>query len=115
MTSFKTLICSAALALPMAAMAINPRQYPDTFLIPERAVVLSGNREAGSNLVAVLYNQEDMHFNEPNCPRFLFLDREGKIALGIGGYAKATFQYDFDGSIDQGQLRSLRHTRAQQA
>lgn len=102
MNILKAFACSAALALPALAMAVHPRQYPDTFLIPERAIILTGNRANAERLVAVLYNQEDMHFNEPNCPRFLFLDREGKIALGIGGYAKVSFQYDVRGSIDEG-------------
>ena len=102
MNILKALVCSAALVMPALAMAVHPRQYPDTFLIPERAIILTGNRASAGRLVAVLYNQEDMHFNEPNCPRFLFLDREGKIALGIGGYAKVSFQYDMRGSIDQG-------------
>ena len=102
MNILKALVCSAALVMPALAMAVHPRQYPDTFLIPERAIILTGNRASAGRLVAVLYNQEDMHFNEPNCPRFLFLDREGKIALGIGGYAKVSFQYDVRGSIDQG-------------
>lgn len=52
--------------------------------------------------MAILYDSSDLHFSEPSAPRFLFLDRQGKVALGIGGYVKGTLQYDFGGSIDDG-------------
>lgn len=76
---------------------------PDSsFLIPSRAVIVSGDKEKSGDLVAVLYDKSELHYTDPNAPRFLFLDREGKIALGIGGYLKGTIQYDFNGSIDDG-------------
>lgn len=55
MNILKAFACSAALALPALAMAVHPRQYPDTFLIPERAIILTGNRANAERLVAVLY------------------------------------------------------------
>ena len=54
MNILKAFACSAALALPALAMAVHPRQYPDTFLIPERAIILTGNRANAERLVAVL-------------------------------------------------------------
>lgn len=73
----------------------------DTILIPERAVVLSGDRnKMHKEVVAVMYSVEDLDFHDPRAPRFLFLDRSGKVALGIGGYVKGTMSYDFDGAID---------------
>lgn len=93
-----TLFATSALEL----QALSPKHYPDTILIPTRAVVVSGNTDNAGSLLAVLYDNSDMHFSEPNAPRFLFLDREGKVAFGIGGYLKGTLQYDFNGSIDDG-------------
>ncbi|MCM1349045.1 MAG: porin [Firmicutes bacterium] len=84
------------------ASALHPREYPDTFLIPSRAVIATGDSSQAHQLVAVLYDTNDLHFSDPAAPRFLFLDREGKVALGIGGYIKGTLQYDMDGAIDDG-------------
>ncbi len=74
----------------------------DTLLIPERAIFVSGSSTNSGDLVAVLYNQQEMHFSDPEPPRFLFIDRLGRAALGIGGNVKGTAGYYFDGAIDQG-------------
>ncbi|MBD5324289.1 MAG: hypothetical protein HDS02_05570 [Bacteroides sp.] len=97
----RPLLSGVFTALTLAASAVQP-ELPDTFLIPERAVVATGSAEKGHTLVGVLYNPVNAHFSDPNAPRFLFLDREGKVAFGIGGYVKGTLSYDFCGAIDQG-------------
>lgn len=89
-------------AFTPAANALKPKQYPDTVMIPQRAIVVSGDQTKSGSLMAILYDTSDMHFSEPSAPRFLFLDRQGKVAFGIGGYVKGTLQYDFDGAIDDG-------------
>ncbi len=38
-------------------------------------------------------------FHEPKAPRFVLTDRQGKFALGIGGYVRATAEYDFGGIV----------------
>lgn len=81
----------------------NTQQRADSsFLVPQRAVIVSGDHQRGNDLIAVLYDKSDLHYSDPNAPRFLFLDRQGRVALGIGGYLKGTVQYDFAGSIDDG-------------
>lgn len=92
----------ASLLSVNSASALKPRELPDTFLIPERAVIATGSSEKAGQLVAILYDTNDLHFSDPSAPRFLFLDRKGKVALGIGGYIKGTMQYDMDGAIDDG-------------
>ncbi|MCM1028265.1 MAG: porin [Alloprevotella sp.] len=74
----------------------------DTLLIPERVVSVGGDPGKAADLVAILYNRQELHFSDPSAPRFLFVDRDGKVALGIGGYVKGTLQYDFRGAIDDG-------------
>lgn len=94
----------SAIVLSLAALgsqAANPFQ-PDTILIPERAVTIGSDGHNAHDLIAVLYSTRGLHYSDPNAPRFLFLDREGKVALGIGGYVKGTVCYDFDGAIDSG-------------
>lgn len=74
---------------------------PDTVLIPERSIVVTGDRsKAAPEVIAILYSRENLDFHDPQAPRFLFLDREGKALLGIGGYVLGTMSYDFDGAID---------------
>lgn len=95
--AFAFLTIAAALQPPTSAAKV----YGDTIYIPERAFVLTGNPEGqGQRNIAVLYSREGLAFDEPSAPRFLFLDRKGKVALGIGGYVKAIGSYDFDGAID---------------
>lgn len=73
----------------------------DTLYVPERAVILHGNTEnIDRDVMAVFYTREDMSPNDPDAPRFLFLDRKGKIAFGIGGQVKATASYDMRGAIE---------------
>lgn len=99
----RTLLLAAA---TLTAAILSPRaaaQEPaDTFLIPERAIVATGDAENGRHLVGILYNPVEAHFTDPTPPRFLFLDREGKVAFGIGGYIKGSARYDFDGAVDDG-------------
>lgn len=94
------LILLSALA-PVSVTAV--KHYPDTVMIPERSVVIGTEREnAPADLIAILYSRENLDFQDPRAPRFLFLDRSGKVALGIGGYVKGTMAYDFCGTMDNG-------------
>ncbi len=70
--------------------------------LPERAVVVSGDpgQPGHRSNVAAMYSRENLAFEDPAAPRFLFLDKKGSVALGIGGYLKATGMYDFDGAVD---------------
>lgn len=95
-----SLMLAAALALAaQSALAVKP-VYADTTLIPQRAIIVTGEMPAGHDQVAILYSREDLSFNEPSAPRFLFLDRQGKVAFGIGGNVKLTGMYDMNGAID---------------
>ncbi|MCM1292607.1 MAG: porin [Bacteroides sp.] len=96
------MLAAAMLGGIPSAYALKPKQYSDTVPAPERAIIVSGDRNKASALMQLLYDQTDLHFTEPSAPRFLFLDREGKVAFGIGGYVKGTLQYDFGGAIDDG-------------
>lgn len=99
MNKIATILIATAIA---GVSAANAQEVPDTFLIPERAVIATGSAENGRPLVGILYNPINAHFSDPRAPRFLFLDRDGKVAFGIGGYVKGTMYYDFAGSINDG-------------
>lgn len=100
----KLTTCIAAVALTAtAAVAQNSGVVPDSTLVPERVIVVSGNPDnINKGVVAVLYDSNDFQFHDPSAPRFLFLDRKGKIALGIGGYVYGTVAYNWAGSADTG-------------
>ena len=91
-----TALMAAAICLPLSA------QDYDADSIPSRAIILTGDRTHPDhrNNIAVMYSRENLAFEDPAAPRFLFLDKKGEVALGIGGYLKAVGEYDFDGAID---------------
>jgi hypothetical protein len=94
-------LAAAYLLIPAMATAAPPAAQ-DTFLIPERVISLSGSTDKAKDLVAILYNRQELHHSDPSAPRFLFVDSKGRVALGIGGYVKGSVQYDFRGSINDG-------------
>lgn len=93
---------TAAVVAATGILASSAAETTDTLLVPERAIAVVGDAIKGRDLVAVLYSREDLHYSDPSAPRFLFFDREGRVALGIGGYVKGTMLYDFGGSTNTG-------------
>ncbi|MDE6464209.1 MAG: porin [Muribaculaceae bacterium] len=94
------------LLLPLLIAAAPIVAVAQSDSIPERAIILSGDATHPNhvNNIAELYSRENMAFNDPAAPRFLFLDKKGKVALGIGGSLKATAMYDFNGAIDNNEF-----------
>ena len=85
----------------LTAEAQHQNNYDPVNGLPERVLVLTGDSaKMGSEMMAILYDTKDLHFQDPGAPRFLFLDREGNTALGIGGYVEGVVSYDFCGAID---------------
>lgn len=75
----------------------------DTLYVPERAIIVHGDIEkTDKDVMAVFYTRENLAPNDPDAPRFLFLDRDGKIAFGIGGQVYATASYDMRGAVNSG-------------
>ena len=90
------------LFLGLFATACIAAAAQTTDSIPHRAIILSGNPDNPDHRanIATMYSRENLAFEDPASPRFLFLDKKGKVALGIGGYLKAVAMYDFSGAID---------------
>lgn len=104
-TKQQLLIAALALAgiicFAQTAKAEIDVQSPDTLYVPERAIILHGDAsKAERDVLAVFYTREDVSPNDPDAPRFLFLDSKGKVALGIGGQVYATGSYDMRGAIN---------------
>ena len=76
----------------VAALACLPvwGQALDEDSIPTRALILSGDKSHPNHrlTIAEMYSRENLAFEDPAAPRFLFLDKKGEVALGIGGYLR---------------------------
>ena len=51
-------------------------------------------------MVNIFYTTQGEYFRDPLAPRFILVDREGKWALGIGGYVQARAEFDFNKIVD---------------
>ena len=91
-----------ALLLATVAFGADSQEAVELDSLPSRIVVLSGDGSHPSHVgnVSQMYSRTNLAFEDPAAPRFLFLDKKGQVALGIGGYLKAVGMYDFDGTDD---------------
>ena len=64
------------------------------------SIVLVSQDKAGDEIVRIMNETQSPRFHDPKAPRFVLTDRKGRFALGIGGYVKATAEYDFGGISD---------------
>lgn len=84
-----------------AITTIAVESESDYVPVPDRAIVITGGANGvHREVVRVLYDTSDMHFQDASVPRFLMIDRQGNTLFGIGGYVEGVMQYDFDGAID---------------
>lgn len=63
------------------------------------SVMFVSTSKAGDEIIRIMNETRLPRFQEPNAPRFVLTDRDGKFALGIGGYVRATAEYDFGGIV----------------
>lgn len=69
--------------------------------VPDEAIVITGGGNGvHRDVMRVLYDTSEMHFQDASVPRFLMIDRQGNTLFGIGGYVEGVMQYDFAGAID---------------
>ena len=68
--------------------------------IQTSVIVTDEPQTTDSGVIKAMYEANGRHFQDPRAPRFLFMDRKGKVALGIGGYVKGTMSVDMDGISD---------------
>ncbi|HJE39456.1 MAG TPA: hypothetical protein K8V47_06850 [Candidatus Amulumruptor caecigallinarius] len=95
---------SSALMLSTLAVSTIAAQE-STVEIPDDTVILNAKIEeldtdSHQRIFNALFQPDGWHYEVRQAPRFLFVDKKGRVALGIGGMLKGTLQYDFDGSAD---------------
>lgn len=94
----KKLITSLFLAA--SCMGVMAQMMPSDTTHHRSAVILTSERNqhhTSNDVIKAMYEANGRHFQDPRAPRFLFLDRKGRVALGIGGYVKGTMSVGFGG------------------
>ena len=76
-----------------AITTIAVESESDYVPVPDRAIVITGGANGvHREVVRVLYDTSDMHFQDASVPRFLMIDRQGNTLFGIGGYVEGVMQ-----------------------
>ena len=97
-TSFKMVAMLLGIGIfPLCAYAQQKVVIEDEE--PNSIMFVSKNK-AGDEIIRIMNDRSQMRFHDPNAPRFLLTDQKGKFALGIGGYVRATAEYDFNGIVN---------------
>lgn len=65
-----------------------------------KGIVMVTIDKAGDEIIRIINESQLSYIHDPKAPRFLLMDKQGKFALGIGGYVRATAEYDFKGIVD---------------
>lgn len=82
-------------------------QMHDSIRNTSRLVVIGGGPESQSTeyrdsvnqLMQQFYYDQFRHFQDPESPYFLFLSRDAKLAMGVGGCVRMRGYYDWGGAI----------------
>ena len=96
----KRLFLLAILIAAAGVAGIAQVVHRDTIHHQSAVVVSTEHHHVGNNtndVIKAMYEANGRHFQDPRAPRFLFLDRKGRVALGIGGYVKGTLSVDMGG------------------
>ncbi len=58
-----------------------------------------GAKDSLTRLLNTFYYTQFRHYEDPRAPYFMFLSRDGKLAMGIGGMVRLRGYFDWNGSI----------------
>lgn len=90
------LLCVAG--LPLSTIHAQKKEIIDDEA-PNGIVIVTIDK-AGDEIIRIMNESQLPYIHDPKAPRFLLMDKQGKFALGIGGYVRATGEYDFGGIVD---------------
>lgn len=83
------------------AIPVQAEQPEDMTDLPLNTIVLRGDsHQLHTSVMNALLDTRDLHFQDPDVPRYLLIDKEGTTALGIGGYVEGIATADFRGAIN---------------
>lgn len=83
-----------------AVNVCSPRTKKVIIEDESKGVVMVTIDKAGDEIIRIMNESQLPYIHDPQAPRFLLMDKQGKFALGIGGYVRATAEYDFGGIVD---------------
>ena len=89
--------------LCLAATSMTGLKAQNTVVVEDEmpnGVVIVTIDKAGDEIIRIMNESQFPYIHDPQAPRFLLMDKKGKFALGIGGYVRATAEYDFGGIVD---------------
>ena len=95
----KTFFRSVAMLLGLGLLPVAAHAQKKVIIEDEEpnSVMFVSTDKAGDEIIRIMNETRLPRFQEPKAPRFVLTDRQGKFALGIGGYVRATAEYDFGG------------------
>ena len=68
-------------------------------MLGEDKVHVEGYSDSLRSLIEGFYYDQFRHFQDPEAPYFLFLSKDAKLAMGLGGAVRMRAYYDWDGAI----------------
>ena len=83
-----------------APFAANAQRWGRVQGSPVTVYSFTENVNTAPEVVNIFYTTQGEYFRDPLAPRFILTDREGKWALGIGGYVQVRSEFDFDKIVD---------------
>ena len=97
----KTKFKSVALLLGMSLLPLCANAQKKVIIEDKEpnSIMFVSRDKAGDEIIRIMEETQLKRFHEPKAPRFLLTDQKGKFALGIGGYVRATAEYDFGGIV----------------
>lgn len=81
---------------PNAVSNHNPISDSETIYVDGDSA--DNGQSSLSKLQAIFYNDQFRHAQDPKAPYFMFMSRNGKVGMGVGGDLRVIGSYDFDGS-----------------
>lgn len=106
-------LCAAASPLFTSAQTHRDEHIADLFT-DTKIVVIDGEtltpEESDSvrRVISTFYYDQFRHFDDPEAPYFMFMSRDAKLSMGIGGKVKLTGWYEWGGAVpDKGLVPYL--------
>lgn len=97
----KTTFKSVALLLGMGLLPLCANAQQKVIIEDQEpnSIMFVSKDKAGDDIIRIMEETQLPRFHEPKAPRFLLIDQKKRFALGIGGYVRATAEYDFGGIV----------------
>lgn len=97
-------VCVDSLPSPMTLETMTADEIRTERLKQGHKIIFAGDGEKASfdsivRMVSLFYVDQYRHFQDPQAPYFLFMSKDAKLAMGIGGCIRMRGWADFDGSV----------------